>query len=576
MVVHSRTRFFLISALFVLGFLLFQRWQEDQPKPLSKVSVLSKETNEVPMTPAMQAAGELPKIIPPENAQNPLPALSESGSTQITHSIPSSRLVEIKTDVLSLKVDRLGGDVMQADLPMFDSGQKGPHEDFRLLSYEGGRQYVAQSGLISNLGPDSQQRGRALFETKTALYQLQSNQDVLEVDFDADISSPSPLHVTKRFTFYRGKYHFDVAYIVNNPNDHAYQGTFYGRLKRTAPKEEKAGFLGVQTYTGAAVSTEKQPYKKVPFKEIESHKFAKLTEKGGWITMIEHYFLSAFIPPQSAENTYDTQMLTQNGLPAYGIQFYSPLTVPPHGEALVEAKMYLGPLITEDLKGLAPGLDLTVDYGIFWPICKPIFWLLKQMDHLTGNWGVAIILTTLIIKLLFYKLSASSYRSMGNMKRLQPKIQQLKEQHGDDRQSFGQAMMALYRKEKVNPLGGCLPILVQIPVFIALYYVLLGSIELREAPFFGWIHDLSAKDPYYILPVIMGLTMLLQQRMNPAPPDPIQAKMMMFMPVIFTILFLQFPAGLVLYWVVNNLLSILQQWVISRKINDASISAKKK
>ncbi len=397
------------------------------------------------------------------------------------------------------------------------------------------------------------------------------------MDLQTEISSPQTLHVTKRFTFYRGKYNFDVAYVVNNPSDEVYRGIFYGRLKRTAMPEKNGGFLGVQTYTGAAVSTEKKPYQKVPFKEIKGHKFAKITEKGGWIAMVEHYFLSAFIPPQSEINTYDTQMLDQHGIPAYGIQFYSPLLVPPHSEELVQAQLYLGPLITEDLQGLAPGLELTVDYGIFWPICKPIFWLLKKMDDLTGNWGVAIILTTLIIKLLFYKLSASSYRSMGNMKRLQPKIKQLKELHGEDRQTFGQAMMALYRQEKVNPLGGCLPILVQIPVFIALYYVLLGSVELREAPFFGWIHDLSAKDPYYILPVLMGLTMLLQQRMNPAPPDPMQAKMMMFMPVVFTVLFLQFPSGLVLYWVVNNLLSILQQWVISRKIaNATSIPAKKK
>jgi YidC/Oxa1 family membrane protein insertase len=572
MVVHSRTRFFLISAIFVLGFLLFQRWQEDYPtaSPSAHAAVIAQSAEEIPVAPTH----ELPGISPPENAHNPIAAISTGAPTRSAPLVPSARLVEIKTDVLSLKLDRLGGDIVQADLPMFDNGQKGPREDFRLLSYQGSRQYVAQSGLISDIGPDSQQKGRALFATVAEAYQMLPNQDILVVDLHTEISSPHPLQVTKRFTFYRGKYNFDVAYVVNNPSDQVYQGIFYGRLKRTAMPEKGGGFLGVQTYTGAAVSTEKQPYQKVPFKEIEGHKFAKITEKGGWIAMVEQYFLSAFIPPQSEANTYDTQVLQQNGVSAYGIQFYSPLVVSPHSEELIQAQLYLGPLITEDLQGLAPGLELTVDYGIFWPICKPIFWLLKKMDHLTGNWGVAIILTTLIIKLLFYKLSASSYRSMGNMKRLQPKIKQLKDLHGEDRQGFGQAMMALYRKERVNPLGGCLPIIVQIPVFIALYYVLLGSVELREAPFFGWIHDLSAKDPYFILPVLMGLTMLLQQRMNPAPPDPIQAKMMMFMPVVFTILFLQFPSGLVLYWVVNNLLSILQQWVISRKIANASASSK--
>jgi len=377
-----------------------------------------------------------------------------------------------------------------------------------------------------------------------------------------------PLRVLKKYTFYRGKYDFDLSYVVDNDGDKPYLGVMYGRIKRAAPESSGSGFFNVQTYTGAAINTKERPYQKITFKDIEAG-YPKTQQMGGWAAMIEQYFLSAWIPNQHVQNTYDTQYFSQNK-PAYGVQFYAPtLSVPPHGTNVIEAKAYVGPLITEDLENLAPGLDLTVDYGLFWPICKPIFWLLKKMEAFTGNWGFAIILTTLIIKLLFYRFSASSYRSMNKMKSIQPKVQALKERHGDDRQKFGQAIMELYRKEKVNPLGGCLPILIQIPVFIALYYVLLGSVELRQAPFIGWITDLSARDPYYVLPVLMGITMVMQQKMNPAPPDPMQAKMMMLMPIIFTVLFLQFPAGLVLYWVVNNLLSMLQQWFIAWRANRA-------
>ena len=248
----------------------------------------------------------------------------------------------------------------------------------------------------------------------------------------------------------------------------------------------------------------------------------------------------------------------------------SDIVVEPKQKASISGQFYLGPELADELKPLAPGLELTVDYGILWPISIVLIWVLKKIYEVIGNWGFAIVGVTLLIKLAFYKLSASSYRSMGNMRRLQPKIQALKEQMGEDKQQFGQAMMALYRKEKINPLGGCLPILVQIPVFIALYYVLLESVELRQSPFIFWLQDLSAKDPFYVLPILMGISMFVQQKMSPAPPDPLQAKMMMFMPVLFTVLFLNFPSGLVLYWVVNNILSMTQQWYISRQIENAA------
>jgi YidC/Oxa1 family membrane protein insertase len=280
--------------------------------------------------------------------------------------------------------------------------------------------------------------------------------------------------------------------------------------------------------------------------------------------MLEHYFVSAWVPEASLNTEYQTEVLADN---TYGIRFVSaPITVNPGETEQVGARLFVGPKLREELKALSQGLDLTVDYGVLWWICLPLFALLKAVFSFVGNWGLAIIITTVLIKLLFYKLSARSYSSMGNMRKIQPKIEALKERFGADKQKFGQAVMELYRKEKVNPLGGCLPIIVQIPVFISLYYVLLESVDLRQALFGLWLHDLSAKDPFYILPLIMGLSMFVQQKMNPPPPDPMQAKMLMIMPAFFTLLFLQFPSGLMLYWVVNNLLSILQQWYITKNV----------
>jgi YidC/Oxa1 family membrane protein insertase len=284
----------------------------------------------------------------------------------------------------------------------------------------------------------------------------------------------------------------------------------------------------------------------------------------GWVAMEEHYFTTAWVPDVGSYQ-FITETFADH---SYSVCFVgSQVVVSPGKSAIVGASLYAGPEIMQTLQKVAPGLELTVDYGSLWWICQPIFHLMCWLYSIFGNWGVAIILVTVLIKLAFYKLSASSYRSMGNMKKLQPKMEQLKEKYGDDRQKFGQAVMELYKKEKVNPLGGCLPILIQIPVFIALYYVLLESVELRQAPFALWLQDLSVKDPFYVLPIIMGCSMFLQQRMSPAPPDPVQAKVMMAMPIVFTVMFLQFPSGLVLYWVVNNGLSILQQWFITRRMN---------
>jgi YidC/Oxa1 family membrane protein insertase len=378
------------------------------------------------------------------------------------------------------------------------------------------------------------------------------------------------VEVTKRYTFHRGSYEIDVAYDVKNGSGQAIPATAYFQFLRDGnpPSQEAAQtshFGGVSTFTGAGVYTDESKYVKVDFKDIEKGKHPYPAQaKDGWIAIVQHYFVSAWAPKPGVERDFFTTHVVDN-LFTTGLKV--PIgTVAPGASATVTVPLYIGPQETDKLRTIAPGLDLVVDYGWLTILAKPIFWFLKWIHSVVGNWGWSIIILTIIIKLAFYPLNAKAGRSMAQMKVLQPKMEKLKELYGDDRQKLNQAMMELYRTEKINPLGGCLPILVQIPVFIALYWVLLGSIELRHAPWIGWIHDLSAPDPYFILPVIYAVSMLAQTRLNPQPADPVQAKVMLIMPIMFSIFFLFFPAGLVLYWVVQNLLSIVQQWHINRTI----------
>lgn len=544
-------RMFLWIALVMVGFFLYMQWEQLnlQKQQVQQPSVSTSNSSQG------SNFSDVPEMVEPKlkTTENNLvhPTIKPT---------PLSRLVTVKTDVLELDLDLKGGDITKLILSKYPENIKKPEEGFVLLDSSSKRSYVAQSGLLSTEGPDSKQFGRAVYSSSEKNYFLSSSTDKLFVDLF--YTTPSNVQITKRFIFTRGSYLVNVDYIIKNNSTKPYTASFYGRLKRK-PEQESSGFMGMRTYTGAAVNTPDKAYYKLPFSDMAKEPFRQ-TINGGWAAMIEHYFTSAWIPSKSAESIYSSEVLAND---TYGVRYVSsPVTVLPGAVKTINNRLYAGPEITDDLKAISPGLELTVDYGILWPICQPIFWVLKTIHKFVANWGVAIILTTVLIKLLFYKLSASSYRSMGNMRKLQPRIEALKQRYGDDKQGFGQAVMGLYRQEKVNPLGGCLPILVQIPVFIALYYVLLESVELRHAPFMLWINDLSAKDPYFVLPILMGASMLIQQKLSPAPPDPVQAKVMMAMPVVFTFLFIQFPAGLVLYWVVNNVLSIAQQWVITKRI----------
>jgi YidC/Oxa1 family membrane protein insertase len=337
-------------------------------------------------------------------------------------------------------------------------------------------------------------------------------------------------------------------------------------LQRAKPIEDSANKF-IYTYTGGAIYSEEKKYEKIKFDDIAE---ADLNRdiKGGWLAMLQHYFVSAWVPPAEQVHHYYSKALKTG---RFVLGAYSPNKTVSAGEQVnFESRFYAGPKLQHQLEAISKGLELTADYGWLTIIAKPIFWVLEKIHGIVQNWGWSIILLTVLIKLAFYKLSETSYKSMANMKKVAPRLQTLKERYGDDKQRLNQAMMEMYKKEKINPLGGCLPMLVQIPVFISLYWVLLEAVELRQAPWIFWIQDLSIKDPYFVLPLLMGITMFIQQKLNPAPPDPMQAKIMMSLPIVFTVFFAFFPSGLVLYWFVNNLLSILQQWYITKKIEEAT------
>ena len=515
---------------------------------------------ELPAVPAVASApAAAAEDIPSVDAPEPAPAARPITSPRIS----------VATDVMAVRIDLNGADITEVALFDYPARLEDPSVPFLLLEDNERRTYVAQSGLIGRDGIDSQ--GRATFTSAAAEYRLAPDQDQLVVELDA--ITDGNVRVTKRFTFTRGDYLVDIDYLVDNQSDAQWQGNLFGQIKRDSsgdPSQELASGMGMVPFLGTATTLPDERFAKYDFEDMAE---SPLKEKlnGGWIAMIQHYFLSAWIPDQEKSHSYSTRV-TPSGFNIAG--FVSPALVLDPGQAgQTGAGFYAGPKDQYRLAEISPYLDLSVDYGWLWWIAQPLFWLLIKIYGFVGNWGIAIILLTVLIKAAFFQLSATSYRSMANMRRVQPQLQSIRERYADDKQKQSQEMMNLYRKEKINPLSGCLPILVQMPVFIALYWVLMEIVELRQAPFLGWINDLSVMDPYFILPLIRGASMWFQQKLAPPPPDPMQAKIMQWMPIIFTFFFLWFPAGLVLYWVTNNLLSIAQQWVITRKIEQAGSKA---
>lgn len=540
-------RFFLYAVLMILGLFLYQAWEREHPAtPTANLTQATSST-----TTATPNANP-DRVVPTAATSSAVAPQSVSPAPVVAH----GKLIDVKTNNLQVKIDTLGGNIIEANLLDYKKNQ-GSNAPIVLLTDDPKNRYVAESGLLSALGPDSASQLPTYHADQTT-YEMTPDQKELSVQLHWQQNG---IKVTKTFTFKAGSYNIGVAYQVNNQTGTPWSGRLFTQLLRTnAPPDSSLSSM-IATYFGAAISSPSDRYQKITFKDMQEKPLAQ-TIQGGWAAMVQHYFVGAWVPPNNQPFDYYSKV-TPNNLHVIGM-VGPEMTVPANGQATVSAGLYLGPAIAKNLEQAAPSLKLTIDYGWFWFIADIIFWMMEEIYKLVGNWGLAIILVTVIIKAMFYYLSAKSYRSMSALKRLQPRIEMLKGQFGDDKQKLTQATLELYRQEKVNPMSGCLPILVQIPVFIALYWVLVESVQFRQAPFYFWIHDLSQRDPYYVLPILMGISMFLQQRLNPPPPDPMQAKMMMLMPVIFTALFFNFPSGLMLYWIVNNTLSFLQQWYIMK------------
>jgi len=493
-----------------------------------------------------------------------IPVTASSGTSSSVNATTSQSRVSVKTDVLDITLSSIGGTIAQVNLLDYPVSIEQPDEPFSLMNDDPADLLVAESGL--------QSRNGAAAPSHKDPMTVAATEYVLDGDGQVSVpftwSSDTGVDVTKTLTFTSGSYVVDVNYIINNQSAEPYVVNQYRQLKRKpGTKDEKQQFI--HTYIGAVVSNSEDRYNKVDFGDMEDENFRQ-DVTNGWVAMIEHYFAAAWVPDADEKNSAYSLFVESRNPADYnnyiiGINSASQ-TIAPGAQGQFHTKAYIGPKIQEKLEKVADNLELTVDFGFLTILAQPLFWLLKTIHGFVGNWGWAIVFTVVVIKALLYKLSEAAYKSMARMKNLQPKLAALKERHGDDRAKMGQATMELYKKEKVNPLGGCFPMLIQMPIFIALYWALIESVELRQAPFMLWIQDLSLRDPFFILPVIMAATMYFQQKLNPAPVDPIQAKIMQFLPLIFGVFFALFPAGLVLYWVVNNTLSIAQQFYITRYV----------
>jgi len=532
----QRLILFFVFSFSVL--LLWEAWQkESRPPPAPAASVAPSGAP----GPAAAKAGAAAK---PESV--PAPGVASEAKQP-------GELLTVRTDMVLARVSTTGGDIVYLELLQHRSTLDST-KNFVLFDDE--HRYAAQSGLTGGLPYH-----RTTFTAAAKTFDLAPGADKLDVRLEA--RTPTGVKVVKTLTFHRSSYLIDTTQEVVNGTSAPLSTTAYFQLTRD--DRPPAGDPNmVKTFTGPALFTEQDKFRKVPFSDIDKGKFPSKSTEDGWVAMVQHYFVSALLPRDNTPREFYAQNL---GPGFYSVGVKIPLgAIAPGASASVTVPMYAGPSYQDQLRAIAPGLDLVVDYGWLTVIAVPLFWVLKHFHGWLGNWGLAIILLTVVIKLLFFPLSAASYRSMAKMKLVTPRLAKIREQYADDRMKMNQAMMDLYKTEKINPLGGCLPIVVQIPVFIALYWVLLASVELRHAPFFGWITDLSAEDPYYVLPALMMGSMLLQTRMNPTPPDPVQAKVMLIMPFVFGVMFFFFPSGLVLYWLVNNILSIAQQWQITRMI----------
>ncbi|MCJ8352036.1 membrane protein insertase YidC [Moritella sp.] len=546
---ESQRNLLVIGLLFV-SFLLFTEWQnKDNPVavPTTTQAIINSLTGDVP-------------------------AGSDS-STNAPNSTQSNNLITISSDVLELTIDTLGGDIVRADL-LEHATELDAEERFTLLQNDATNIYVAQSGLIGANGPDANENGRPQYSTTATSFTISG--DTLSIPLS--YTDANGVEFTKIFTLTRGDYDVDVSYKINNLSANAISVQMYGQLKQNIDltTDESSGMM-MKAYRGAALGTTDKRYEKYNFDDISDANLSRTTA-AGWVGMLQHYFVTAWIPGDSQNQFYSLNIGRTDFTQGQAIiGFKQPVeAIAANSEATISAKLWIGPKLQDEMGELVEGLDLTVDYSWLWFIAQPLFKLLQFFHGLVGNWGIAVIMITFTVRGAMYPLTKAQYTSMAKMRLLQPKLTALREKCGDDKQKMSQSMMALYKEEKVNPLGGCFPMIIQMPIFISLYWALMESVELRHAPFALWINDLSAQDPYYVLPLLMGVTMFMIQKMSPTQvQDPMQQKVMQFMPVMFTFFFLWFPAGLVLYWLMSNVVTIIQQTIIFRSLEKQGLHSKK-
>ena len=551
----------LLGILGILTYLLFLQWDAFTDQQTSSANPIAAQNKKVFSTPEVPVASSTPESNQSENIRRS-PAKS----------VIEDDFILVSTPTADISIDLTGGDITQILLKNYPISLKSPAKPIALLD-NASRTYIAQSGLVGPDGPDAFQDGRPVYKADQKKYVIDEPTDI-----SIQTQTDTGLVITKTFSITPDRYDLDVTHTIRNISDATKIVYPFVQLKRDDSEDPSSqNSMGMQAFLGYALRTADERYRKVSFADFQSSADARelntdlknTSTPGGYLALLQHYFTSAWIPSSTKIHSYSFR--TNEGGHYIGSIVSPSVEIAPGETKLSSSKLYAGPKDQETLEMLSPGLELVVDYGWLWFIAQPLFWLLKFIHTYVGNWGFAIILLTILVKAAFFQLSAAAYRSMAKMRKFTPEINRMREVYGDDRQRMSKEMMDLYKREKINPLGGCLPILVQMPVFIALYWVLLESVELRQAPFVLWINDLSVKDPLFILPLLMGVSMYIQTSLNPTPPDPMQAKIMKYMPVAFTFFFLWFPSGLVLYWVINNILSIAQQWVITRAIEKTNI-----
>ena len=560
-------RLFLVGALVLVLTLLYQKWlmfEAETADPQRSAQIETTRGGEAVTLEATAKATDVPSAPPavtePANVSAPTPTLANRAPAANTR-----QRVEVITDLLRAELDTYGGDLRVLDLITYPEKLGAPDVPFRLLTDSGPDLYWVQNGLLGSQSDLPNHHSEYTATNKR--YVLAEGKDRVEVPLHIEKDG---VHYRKIYTFYRDSYYVDVRYEVQNNTNQEWRGYLYAQFVSTETSDdENTSFLGLgrlPSFTGGAIYTPDEKYKKIGFDDMREQPLVQKTTSG-WVAMLQHYFVGALLAEKESQYEFYSLVNGTGATTRYsmGYKHLAPLSVAAGRRGEMTARMFVGPKENKRLVEADRQLELAVDFGWLTPVSAPLFWLLTQIQRVVVNWGLSIVLLTALVKLVFFPLSAASYKSMAKMKKLGPRMKTLKERYGDDKQKFQQAMMEMYKKDKINPLGGCLPIVVQIPVFIALYWVLLESVELRQAPLALWIHDLSAPDPYYVLPILMGASMFVQQLLNPAPVDPMQANIMRILPIVFTLFFLWFPAGLVLYWLVNNLLSIAQQWFVMRK-----------